>query len=62
MQHVTKEKIDIFVAALKKEITALQAPTAAKANNEIRKVLKNGEVVIGNNDSWYNVSGVRIGQ
>jgi len=60
MQHVTKEKIDIFVDALKKEVTAVRAMAAPGADKETKKVLKDGQVVIRNNGTYYNVSGVTM--
>lgn len=59
MQHVTKDKIDIFIEALKKEASSVQALSRA-AESQTKKVMKNGKVAIRNTNTWYNTAGVRM--
>ena len=61
MQHVTKEKIDVFINALKAEATAVNTVRANAADDtgEVRKVLSDGQVLIQNGDTYYNTAGTR---
>ena len=61
MQHVTKEKIDVFINALKAEATAVNTVRANAADDmgEVKKVLSDGQVLIQNGDTYYNTAGTR---
>ena len=61
LQHVTKEKIDVFVNALKSETTALQTlrTGTSSATGEARKVLNGSQVQIQSCDSYYTTAGIR---
>lgn len=62
MQHVTKEKIDHFINALKTDASSMLSllTTLADDMDGTRKVLSDGEVQIQNNDATYNTAGVQI--
>lgn len=60
MQHVTKEKIDKFIDALKTEATEVQSARTVSTNNDkARKILSDGQVLIQSGDAYYNVAGNR---
>lgn len=61
MQHVTKEKIDVFIDALKAEATSVNSvrTNAADESNEVRKVLHDGQLLIQSGDTYYNTAGSR---
>ena len=61
MQHVTKEKIDVFIDAFKAEATSVNSvrTNAADESNEVRKVLHDGKLLIQSGDTYYNTAGSR---
>ena len=61
MQHVTKEKIDIFINALKNDATSLQSVRATSTDNTsgVRKYMNNGQIHIQNGNTHYNTKGIR---
>lgn len=61
MQHVTKEKIDVFIDTFKAEATSVNSvrTNAADESNEVRKVLHDGQLLIQSGDTYYNTAGSR---
>ncbi len=62
MQHVTKEKIDVFIHALQAEASAVKSVHAHPADDmgEAKKVLSDHQILIQSGDTYYNVAGAQI--
>ena len=61
MQHVTKEKIDMFIADLIEELPqGIPGAPAPSHQNATEKTLRDGQLLIRQDNQTYNANGVQV--
>ena len=61
MQHVTKEKIDMFIADLIEELPeGIPGTPAPSHQNATEKTLRDGQLLIHQNNRTYTANGVQV--
>ncbi len=60
MQHVSKEKIDMFIADLIEEQTENIPSAPASSQKSTEKIVRDGQLLIRQNDQTYNANGMKV--